>query len=91
VTSADEFPNDGKCYLHVKNGGGSSINVTINDPNSASPPSATAFNADVVVAVANGAEKIIGPFPPHRFNAEDGNVDVAYSATTSVTAAVIGA
>jgi hypothetical protein len=91
VTAADEFPNDGRCYLHVKNGGASPTNVTINDPNSPSPPSATQFDPDVLVAVAAGAEKVIGPFPPHRFNAPDGNVDVTYSVTTSITAAVIGA
>ena len=56
--------NNGRVYIHVKNGGGSSLNVTIDDPNSQTPVSATAFNPDVVVAVANGEEKIIGPFPP---------------------------
>jgi hypothetical protein len=91
VASSDSFQNNGARILHVKNASGGSINVTIDDPNSATPSNATSFNPDVVVAVAAGAEKYIGPFPPARFNDANGFVNVSYSAITSVTAEVIDA
>lgn len=82
----DSFSNTGKQYLHVKNGGGSPITVTIDDPNSVSPTGATAFNADVAVVVTNAEERLIGPFPTSRFSS---TVAVSYSAVTSVTVAVL--
>lgn len=85
----DQFSNNGLCLLHVKNASGGSINVTIDDPNSVNPGSATSFNPDVVVAVGAGVEKLIGPFPPFRFNDANGMVQVAYSAVTSVTVSVV--
>jgi hypothetical protein len=85
AAASDEFANNGRTVLHVKNGGGAPINVTI----------ASAYTldglalADQVVAVANGAEKIIGPFSTAVYNDASGNVTVTYSATTSVTVAAI--
>lgn len=85
----DTFSNNGQCVLEVVNGGGAPINVTIDDLGSPSPQGASQFNPDVVVVVGAGATKIIGPFPPFRFNDANGNVAVAYSAVTSVTVRVI--
>lgn len=75
----------------VTNGGGSSINVTIDDPGSTSPANATAFNPDVVVAVPNGQTRLIGPFPVNRFNDANGLVAVSYSGVTTVTVGVLSA
>lgn len=86
VAAADEFPNEGATYLHVKNGSGSSINVTVTSK--ASAPVGTA-QANVVVAVPAAGERIIGPFPPAAFNNTNGRVEVAYSAIATVTAAAI--
>lgn len=44
----DTFTNDGAVFLHVKNGGGSSINVTID---STAPAGVGLAQSDVVVAV----------------------------------------
>lgn len=85
VAASDEFPNDGKTFLHVKNGGASPDTVTITTPATASGIAI----ADPTVVVTNGTEKMIGPFDPTLFNAADGNVDVAHSYTTTVTCAVI--
>lgn len=85
----DSFDNNGNCLLEVVNGGGGSINVTIDDPNSPNPGSASAFNPDVVIAVPNGTTRLIGPFPPFRFNDVNGRVQVAYSGVTTVTVRVI--
>lgn len=83
----DEFANNGKTFLHVKNGGGSPINVTIASQVDDPPPGTAASN--VVIAVANGAEKMIGPFNQNGYNDTDGNVQVTYSGVTSVTVAAI--
>ena len=83
VSANDEFANDGNMYLHVINGGGSPCNVTFTTPGKV----AGVEIEDPVVAVPAGAERKIGPFPTDIFNAADGNVDVAFSFTTSVTAA----
>lgn len=90
VSASDTFVNDGRCLLHVKNGGVGSTNVTIDDVGTPNPGSATSFNPDVVVAVPAGEERVIGPFPTARFNTSGGLVTVSYSVTTTVTAAVYG-
>jgi hypothetical protein len=78
-------PND-RGYLHVKNGGGSPINVTIDVPGNTQFAQA---QPDVVVAVPNGGERIIGPFPAVLGQVSDGLVAITYSAVTSVTVAAI--
>lgn len=84
--AGDEFPNNGKTYIEVINGGGSPINVTIASQYQNPPPGTD--NEDIVVAVANGVQKKIGPFNQVGFNDADGNVQVTYSGVTSVTVGV---
>jgi len=79
-------PGD-KTFLVVKNGGGSSINVTL----AAFPDTSTYGTAipDPVIAVANGAEKWIGPLRGSSYaNASTGLVNITYSAVTTVTVGV---
>lgn len=89
VATSDTFLNNGSMVLRVVNGSGASINVTIKDRGSTAPAAASAFNGDVVVAVAAGAEKSIGPFLPSRFNDSTGICTVEYSATATVTSALV--
>jgi hypothetical protein len=82
VASTDKYPaTDGKTFLHVKNASVSSINVTVTSQATATEGLAA---ANLVVAVGAGAEKMI------RISAiyidSTGFVNVAYSATTTVTA-----
>lgn len=80
AAGGDTMANTGVEKLRVKNGGGASINVTINSQR----PCDQGTDHDLVIAVAAGAEKEIGPFPPYRF----GNpVQISYSAVTTVTVA----
>lgn len=81
-------PTDQRLFLHVKNGGGGSINVTIPAVQTSleTDEAGTVTISDIVVAVAAGAEKMIGPFPPAYINAS-GNVTINYSGVTTVTAA----
>lgn len=82
VSSADEFANDGRTFLDVNNGSGSSLTVTFTTPGTVGGVAIE----NPTVTVAAGARKRIGPFDPSVFNAADGNVDVAFSATTTITA-----
>lgn len=87
----DSFVNDqadgSRTFLHVKNGGGAPITVTINDPNSKQPEGSTAWDPDLAVTVTNAQERLIGPLG-NRFIDSSGSTAIAYSAVTSVTVAV---
>lgn len=83
VTVGDAFPNTGKEFLFVKNGGGAPINVSFKG----------LVDGQTVtlrtVAVANGAEKLIGPFPPSTYNDTNGRVTAICDTVTSVTVQAI--
>lgn len=85
----DNFVPDVDTVLHVKNGGGAPITVTIGTPHTDVGGAAI---ADVVVSVPASSEKEIGPFPAEEFadqaGTPKGNAFVTYSAVTSVTVAV---
>lgn len=86
--SGDTFANDGRTLLWVQNAGSGSITVTINSQ------TACTFGSthDKTITVANDeAPVLIGPFPPDRFSNSAGSVEVAYSDTTDITVAAIGA
>lgn len=87
----DVVDNDGQTFLHVKNGGGGSINVTVAAQVAAfqTPGMGPMTKANIVVAVANGAEKFIGPFAKQAFNTAAGQVAITYSGVTSVTIAAV--
>lgn len=83
----DEFIPDKDTYLHVKNGSGGSLNVTIVTPREAFDGAAI---ADTVVAVPASGERLIGPFPAeHYASPADGKADITYSGVTSLTVAVL--
>lgn len=78
------FSNTGRSILHVKNGGGGSINVTIATPGTADGLALP----DQVVAVAAGAEKMISLRNTGVYTQPDGTTYVDFSGATSVTVAV---
>lgn len=90
VNSADTMAVDSseRHFLHVKNGGGGNINVTITAQNTSASLAGvgTVTISDEVVEVTAGSEEMIGPFTAAFINTS-GNVEIAYSGTTSVTAA----
>jgi hypothetical protein len=85
VSSSDEFPNDGKTVIEVKNGGGSSDTVTIDSLEACNQGSD--HNGGSSVPATTG-DKVFGPFPMSRFNNSNGRVTITHSFTTSVTCAV---
>lgn len=81
----DEFVNTGVQALHVKNGSGGDIVVTIETPNAVD----TLAIADRDVTVPAGEERIIGPFPTSHYNDANGKVQITYDGVTSLTVAVL--
>jgi hypothetical protein len=93
AAGGDVFPavEGGSYLLRVINGGGSPITVTLNDPTSQAPGSATAFNPDVAVPVTNATTKsiLINSSDVRRLrNPTTGNIEIAYSGVTTVTVQV---
>lgn len=83
--TGDNWVNTGKEMLVVKNGGGGSINVTLDLRATLDGISVT----DPVVAVGAGVTKLIGPFPVGLYNDAGGKMNVSYSGVTSVNISVL--
>ena len=83
----DSFQNDGATALYVKNGSGGALTV------SADAPNADNFGIindahDNVASIPAGAERLLGPFPPGRFNDANGRVQLTYpGGVTTLTVA----
>lgn len=82
--------NTNQLFAHVKNASGASVNVTVTRQNTTAnvggEGSVTLSN--LVVAVPAGAERFIGPFTPSLVDST-GNVNLGYSAVTSLTVAAL--
>jgi len=85
AAAADSFSNNGKTMIRVNNASGASITLTLDDPNSSTPTAAVAWNPDAAIVVTNGTVRVAGPFPTARFNDANGRVQMAWSATASVS------
>lgn len=69
----------------VKNDDASAITVTLVTQGTVDSQAV----ADRTVTVAAGAIKLIGPFPTATYNDSSGNVQVTYSAVTSITVGAV--
>jgi len=83
------FPNDGKVEVRVANASGSTANLVFETP-------ATVLSDELAIAdktgtVADGTEKVFGPFPTATFNQPSGaDVGKVYLDTDqTITVAVI--
>jgi len=85
ASAGNDFANDGRVFLHVKNTSGNDITVTI-----ATPRKVDGLDVaeDTVSVVKTTGEKFIGPFSPETFNQVGGLVYVTYSAVTNVSVAL---
>ena len=87
----DVADNNGHLFLHIKNGGGSEITVTvtaqITSVDNGMYGDLTKANASI--AVSASAEAFIGGFAPAAFNDGDSEIAITYSAVTSVTIAAL--
>lgn len=85
AAGGDKFQPGANVWLHVKNGSGGVITVTVDSK----VPSNYGDDVNLVNSVAAGAEEIMGPFPPSRFaSPTDGLADISYSGVTSLTVGV---
>lgn len=82
-SGGDKAPVAPGRVLEVKNGSGSSINVTMTTPGNV----AGVAIADPVLAIAAGASALIPLDSIYR--GTDGNASIAYSSATTVTVAVL--
>jgi hypothetical protein len=85
--SGDKFPHAPNRYIEVDNGSGSSVDVTVASQYSGVPQGLS--SSDLTVAVPAGERRLIGPFSERAFADTDGNVNMSYSASSSVTVAAI--
>lgn len=81
----DQFANSGQEQFFIKNGDASPHTVTFATPLTVDGQAV----ADRTVTVPAGHSMLIGPFRPAYYNDTNGNVQVSYSAVTSVTVAVV--
>lgn len=82
ATNDHEFANDGKTFLHVKNTGGSAVNVTINTQLNCSQ----GYSHDEGGSVpATTGDEMFGPFAVNRFNDANGNVLVDLDTDSGIT------
>jgi hypothetical protein len=83
--------SDGKTFLHVKNGSGGSITVTVTaqETSLATGTHGTLAVSNVAIAIAAGQERMIGPFPKQAYNNSSKQLAISYSGVTSLTIAAL--
>jgi hypothetical protein len=86
AAASQEFPNDGRTFVHIKNTNVATRTCTFTTAGVVDGKHAI---ADPVVTVgANTGEQMVGPFSKSVYNASDGNIDITWSATADVTIGV---
>lgn len=85
AAGGDLFPNSGREWVEIINGGGSDITLTVVTPGTYQGQAL----ADDTITVTAGERRHVGPFPPEMYSNASGQVALAYSAVTSVTVAVL--
>ena len=85
VAGGDEFANDGKTFIHVKNTHGSAWIVTVDSV----APCSQGYDHNAVVSIPASGERMIGPFDKHRFDDAEGKVQITYNGVTSLSIAAI--
>lgn len=79
--------NEERTFLIVTNGGGGSINVTVQTPGTVD----TLAVSDLVVAVPNGQTRYIGPFSKSVYDQSGADADKIYVDFSGVTSVTCGA
>lgn len=85
ATNGDTIPAG--CHLHVKNGSGAAITVSVTMPAGTGPVGTTiATQALTPTVAATTGDQIFGPFPAYPWaDPNTGLVSFSYSAVTTVT------
>ena len=86
AAGGDQFANDGRIFIYLKNTNAATRTVTANSQVNCSQ----GFDHDIAVVIpATTGERMIGPFPTDRFNDSSGNLQLTYSADTNLTISVL--
>lgn len=82
----DTFPAGPNSFLYVKNGNAAAVTVTVTPPAAGGPQGTTVapFALSPVTALTVGV-RIYGPFPQNPFGDSNGNINVSYSVTPTVS------
>lgn len=85
--------SDGKTFLHIKNGGGGSVTVTVAEQVSGTtvedPSLGKLTKASATKVIGAGAEAFFGPFKKLGFNDTNGMIQITYTGVTSLTIAAL--
>ncbi len=84
--AGDNFVNDGRIMIHLKNTNAAVRNVTVITQ---MVVDGKAVADDLIAIPATTGDKMIGPFPPTIYNDVNGKVQLTYDAVTNLTIAVI--
>jgi hypothetical protein len=82
----DYYVNTGRQMLHVRNGGGSPITVSIARVSACNQ--GTVHAADTVV-IPNAEDRLVAAKDPVVYNDANGRVQITYTGVTTVTVGVI--
>ncbi len=87
----DTADNNGNMFLHIKNGSGSEITVTITALTTSvdSGMYGDLTKANASIAIAASGEAFIGGFAPAAFNDGNSEIAITYSGVTSLTIAAL--
>ena len=91
AADGDTADNNGNMFLHIKNGSGGSITVTITAVTTSvdSGMYGDLTKANASIAIAGSAEAFIGGFAPAAFNDGNSEIAITYSGVTSLTIAAL--
>lgn len=81
----DEFVPGDNVMLYIVNASAASITATVVIPGTVQGQAI----GDVPIVVEAGERRIAGPFPRQHFAGNDGRTDITWSATASITFAVL--
>jgi len=86
----DEWDNNGNQFILVKNTGGESLTVSITTQVTSfeSTRYGDATKSNTTLAIASGADAMIGPFPVGAYNDTDGHCNITYNQVSGVKVGV---
>ena len=91
TAEGDTAANNGHLFLHIKNGSGGGLTVTITALTTTvdSGMYGDLTKANATVTIAAGTDAFIGGFAPAAFNDGNGEIAITYSGVTSLTIAAL--
>ena len=90
--TGDEFTNSGIEFVHVKNGHATAtyvVTITAQVTNIHHQQFGTVTKANITKSVTPGQDVFIGPFKQSAFNDGNNNVQITYSAVTTLSVAAL--